>query len=444
MRATSFFSDLMAALLERRVDLSPQVETEPVLELCEALLTDRGEVSSMRLAAEILQKYHAMGQKEKLAFFTYLVDEMDLDTVAVQHAAAAYEAEPGRDTLAALNRTAEPRRQELFRRLNHAPDGTAQLVRMRLDLLRLQAGAPELARIDLDFVHLFTSWFNRGFLVLRRIDWGTPARILEKIIEYEAVHAIRDWEDLRRRLTPPDRRCYAFFHPAMADEPLIFVEVALSQGVPGSIQQVLAQARQPLPIERTDTAVFYSISNCQTGLRGISFGSSLIKQVVEDLRHDLPNLQSFVTLSPIPGLSRWLKERAVSMGDVDAERRLQLAAEGDLAALAAEAPALRAGAVEYLVDARRSDGMPADAVARFHLGNGAVLHDVHAMADTSANGLKQSCGVMVNYLYDLKTLERNHEDFAQRRKVAVSPGLARLARLPMAAKGKGGDDQYAS
>lgn len=445
MKATGFFSDLMAALLERRTDKVNLAGSVPLFELCEQLLTERGEVSGVRLAAEILHRYRDLDEAERRAFFLDLAGRMDIDPAAVQKAAASYAENPSPATLSALNRLSEPRRQELFRRLNQAQGATAELVRMRLDLLRLQADLPELSRIDLDFKHLFLSWFNRGFLVLRRIDWTTPANILEKIIEYEAVHAINDWDDLRRRLLPPDRRCYAFFHPVMPDEPLIFVEVALSKGIPGSIQQVLAQARQPLPVERTDTAVFYSISNCQEGLRGVSFGNSLIKQVVEDLRHDFPNLTSFVTLSPIPGLVRWLKARsepkAEGGADPIAQRLLRLATAGDMAALAAEGPALRGAAVEYLAEARRADGLPIDPVARFHLGNGASLHDVHAMADTSANGLAQSCGAMVNYLYELKTLERNHEDFVQRRKVAISPSLSRLVRLSTNTQRRNGNGQ---
>ncbi len=196
----------------------------------------------------------------------------------------------------------------MIRRLNRAPGGTSELVSMRADLLHLMKGNKELAALDRDVVHLLSSWFNRGFLVLRRIDWSTPANILEQIIRYEAVHEIRDWNDLRRRIDPIDRRCYAFFHPALNDEPLIFVEVALTETIPGAIAPLLAEQRQPVPIERARTAVFYSISNTQRGLGGISFGSFLIKQVVEELRRELPKLDTFVTLSPVPGFMTWLKQ----------------------------------------------------------------------------------------------------------------------------------------
>ena len=213
---------------------------------------------------------------------------------------------PAAAAVAELHQAAEPRRQELIRRLNLAPGGTAQLVQMREALLSLLADDDSLRAVDRDFVHLFASWFNRGFLVLRRIDWTTPAHILEKIIRYEAVHAIENWDDLRNRLAPPDRRCYAFFHPQLVDEPLIFVEVALTKDVPDAIAPLLDLARPVIGAQEATTAVFYSISNTQKGLGGISFGNFLIKQVVEELKQDLPNLQTFVTLSPVPGFAGWL------------------------------------------------------------------------------------------------------------------------------------------
>ncbi|MBZ0124470.1 MAG: malonyl-CoA decarboxylase, partial [Roseovarius sp.] len=265
-----------------------------------------------------------------------------------------------------------------------------------------------LMALDLDFRHLFASWFNRGFLVLRPISWESPAHILEKIIAYEAVHAIGSWEDLRRRVEPADRRCFAFFHPAMPDEPLIFVEVALTRGTPGSVQALLAGDREVLDDEKADTAVFYSISNCQAGLASISFGNSLIKQVAADLSLELPGLRTFVTLSPIPGFTAWLKaEELVHDPGDDTQMRM-------LAAF-------------YLLRAKRGNGQPLDPVARFHLDNGASVHQVHARADTSPNGLKQSQGVMVNYLYDLARVTQNHERFAASSQIAASSEVRALA-----------------
>ena len=332
---------------------------------------------------------------------------MDIDPQQVRDTLQAYEAEPGKASYRAYMSAAEPPRQELIRRLNMLPGATGRLVQMRADLLRLGKGDPALAALDLDFRHLFASWFNRGFLVLRRISWESPAHILEKIIAYEAVHAIDSWDDLRRRLEPADRRCFAFFHPAIPDEPLIFVEIALTRGVAGSVQALLSEERDAIPAEAADTAVFYSISNCQAGLANISFGNSLIKQVAADLSLELPGLKTFVTLSPIPGLMGWLaKERA----------------EGDLSD-----DQLRALAARYLVAAKRPDDRPLDPVARFHLGNGALVHKVHAQADLSDKGLRQSGGVMVNYLYDLAKVSQNHERYAATHAVAVSSEIRSLA-----------------
>ncbi|MBS9722013.1 malonyl-CoA decarboxylase [Tianweitania sp. BSSL-BM11] len=434
VKSSSFFADFINTLLERTPWMDTSTAGKPTTEMCEALFTGRGEISGIRTASTILARYEQMDPSEQADFFQYLTEKLDVDAQAVQSAAKAYADHPDGQRLEALYRVAEPRRQELLRRLNQAPGATGRLVRMRLDLLNLMKAHPQFARADLDFVHLFKSWFNRGFLVLRHIDWRTPANILEKIIEYEAVHAINSWDELRRRLLPPDRRCFAFFHPAMPDEPLIFVEVALVNGIPGSIQSLLAETRPHLDPNKADTAVFYSISNCQEGLRGISFGNSLIKQVVEELSSELPHLKNFVTLSPIPGLARWMEQRSQD-GDELAAR--VLAASRDkpekLEPLRIE---LRQLAAHYLVDQKRDDGLPLDAVARFHLGNGALVHEVHAMADSSPNGMRQSCGAMVNYLYDLRTVEQNHEEFLMGRTVASSRDIKALARSASAAKGK--------
>ena len=295
--------DLLTTLFERRLDRAVSGSTEPLPEMCRALLSGRGEVSGMKLAQQVLARYQAGSTEERINFFTFLSEEMDVDPEKVAEAARVYAENPDASNLEALLEVAEPPRQELLRRLNQAPGGTAALVSMRVDLMRAAKANLSLERVDLDFRHLFASWFNRGFLVLRRITWESPANILEKIIQYEAVHEIHSWADLRLRLEPPDRRLFAFFHPAMPDDPLIFVEVALTQGVPGAIGPILTQDRSPLPPQNADTAVFYSISNCQSGLRGISFGNSLIKQVVEVLARDIPGLSRFVTLSPIPGLA---------------------------------------------------------------------------------------------------------------------------------------------
>ncbi|MEM8555226.1 MAG: malonyl-CoA decarboxylase [Pseudomonadota bacterium] len=407
----SLLADLTSTLFDRkalRLRLGPR-DDRSIEALCRDLLTSRGEVSGVTLASSVIDAYTGLDRQGKLAFFQFLTAEMDLDTDALSAASARYRDAPDPTAYRALMHLAEPRRQELARRMNQVPGATASLVRMRRDLLSFLAEAPELKRLDMDFKHLFKSWFNRGFLVLRPINWESPAHILEKIIAYEAVHAIHSWDDLRRRLQPPDRRCFAFFHPAMPDEPLIFVEVALTRGIPGSVQDLLAQGRQPLEPEDADTAVFYSISNCQEGLAGISFGNSLIKQVAEDLSRDLPGLKTFVTLSPIPSLMQWLSSQG-------------------LAAQAQDPDALRKLAAYYLASVKRNGGQPQDPVARFHIGNGAVLHDVHAGADVSTNGMAQSGGAMVNYLYDLSKVAKNHQSYADDGKVPVSSQIAALVR----------------
>ena len=302
---------------------------------------------------------------------------------------------------------------------------------MRADLLGLLRDEPGLARIDADFRHLLGSWFNRGFLVMQPIDWNTPAAVLEKIIAYEAVHEIDSWEELRRRVGPEDRRCFAFFHPSMPNEPLVFVEVALTREVPGSIQEVLASERERVAADSAKTAVFYSISNCQVGLKGVSFGAFLIKQVAEDLAHDLPKLETFVTLSPVPGFAGWLAAEAgrdpdlpaaqaltaLNRNDWDDDAKRQEAVKGQVLPLSAQ----------YFLDMKRTDGLPPDPVARFHLGNGAQLLDIHWMGDKSEKGIAQSHGLMVNYLYDLDKIEENHEAYVSDGKIAASRKVRNLA-----------------
>ncbi len=429
-------NDLLTTVLERGARLidwrgSERPSPEALAGHCADLLSSKGEATGVALAARILEGYDHLDAEGHRAFFQTLAADYDPDPEAVQDAALRYAAERSSQALAALLTVAEPRRQEVLRRLNLAPGGTRRLVAMRADLLGLLGDEPELARIDADFLHMFGSWFNRGFLVMHHIDWNTPAVILEKITAYEAVHEIDSWEELRRRVVPEDRRCFAFFHPSMPDEPLVFVEVALTRAVPGSIQAVLAPERDRVAPGEATTAVFYSISNCQQGLKGVSFGAFLIKQVAEDLAHALPKLDTFVTLSPVPDLSRWLGGEAKRDPDLPAARALDLLrSEGwrDDAKREADLKALLLPlAARYFIDARRGDGQPPDPVARFHLGNGAKLLDIHWMGDTSGKGLAQSFGIMVNYLYDLDKIEEHHEAYATEGKVTASRKIRNLA-----------------
>ncbi len=441
---TSFFGELLQSitdrgrgLLDRRRSRAGAVlaRSEDFVELCEDLLSGRGEASGVALAREILSRYAALKTGPRIAFFEALASRFGPDRGRLATAVAAWEKDPSDHTAAELHHAAEPRRMELFRRLNLAQNGTAALVDMREDLLDALVHRDDLAIIDADFIHLFSSWFNRGFLVLRRIHWSSPAIILEKIIRSEAVHEIHDWNDLRRRIDPPDRRCYAFFHPALVDEPLIFVEVALTRAIPDAIGPILAGKRDALDPMRATTAVFYSISNCQRGLAGVSFGNFLIKQVVEEISREMSRLSTFVTLSPVPDFARWLaRERELANSQVlDEDDRVALShldTEGwwqTDAADVVEEPLMRAAAW-YFLRAKNRRGLPVDPVARFHLGNGARLEQIDWLADTSPKGIAQSHGIMVNYLYDLEDIEQNHEAFAETRTVVAANPVRRLLR----------------
>jgi malonyl-CoA decarboxylase len=442
---TTFFSEMLQSIADRSRALIKRERREPahersagLIELCEDLLSGRGEASGVALAQEILTRYAEMTTGPRIAFFELLGRTFGHDQPRIDRAIAAWRQSPSDATAADLHAASEPRRLELFRRLNLAPGGTAALVRMREQLLDAMDHREDLSVVDNDFVHLFSSWFNRGFLVLRRIDWSTSASILEKIIRYEAVHEIRDWADLRRRIDPPDRRCYAFFHPALVDEPLIFVEVALTRAIPGAIAPILSDKRDPVEPKRATTAVFYSITNCQRGLTGVTFGHFLIKQVVEELSRDIPSVDKFVTLSPAPNFADWLnRERgrsgSAAIDDADRAALAPLDSDGWLrspdVAEGMREPFLRAAAWYYL-RARNGRGLPVDAVARFHLGNGARLERLHWLGDTSERALKQSYGMMVNYLYDLDYIERNHEAYAQHRAVVAAGAVTRLLPMP--------------
>ncbi|AEF53785.1 malonyl-CoA decarboxylase [Marinomonas posidonica] len=392
----SMMMELLSHIFDRRYRPLAKNKTESdssIIVLADNLIGTAGESSGLTLATQILDRFETLEDEDKLSFFNHLSSNMDINPVDVEGALADYKEQPSKKTYLRYMESVEPRRQELIRRLNQVAGATGKLVNMRADLLRLKGKSDALAALDLDFRHLFVSWFNRGFLVLRPINWETPAHILEKIIAYEAVHAIDSWDDLRRRMQPEDRCCFAFFHLSMPDEPLIFVEVALTHGIANSVQSVLSEDREEILISEADTAVFYSISNCQRGLNSISFGNSLIKQVVTDLSSRFSNLKNFVTLSPIPSLMTWAQQQSI---DTTSEPF------NDMKSLAAH----------YLLNEKGQSGKPLDPVARFHLGNGAKIHAIHNDADLSDKGIRQSGGAMVNYLYELKNVSENHEKFA--------------------------------
>ncbi len=390
----------------------------------DAVLSATGEVSSLVSAHSLLNQIESMDDSRLAALMTDIATRFDLEGTRLAAAAAAYAADPDAGKLADIAAIAEPRWMELFRRLNATDGGTVRLVRLRQRLLRLTAQSPDITRLDSGLKSLLRMWFNPGFLILQPIDWSTPANILEKIIAYEAVHAISSWDDLRARLAPEDRRCFGFFHPSMPEEPLIFVEVALTEDIPRNIESVLVIDREALPAASANTAVFYSISNCQAGLAGISFGNFLIKRVAQELKQEFPDLKRFVTLSPVPGLMRWLRKNVPDLATVfdtgDAGFWNGEAAQHEAAFLAA--------AMRYFIEPDREDGWPNDPVARFHLGNGAILEQLNFGADRSAKGMQQSGGLMVNYLYDLDVVEANHETFHATRAVPLSAMLRRLGQ----------------
>ena len=386
-------------------------------QLAKSLLSQRGEASGAVIARQLHDVLRKLAMEDRRKFQRFLATGFAPDATALRAAAQTYLSQPSAEAAASLAQAADPPRQELLRRMNMAAGGTSALVAMRKEIAGRLRDEPVLKLLDSDLKHLFASWFNRGFLQLRRIDWQSPAAVLERLIAYEAVHEIHGWDDLRRRLAP-DRRCFAFFHPALPDDPLIFVEVALVEGLAGAVQPLLIQdgdddaARERA--SRADTAIFYSISNCQDGLRGISFGNFLIKQVVEELKGELPHLVQFSTLSPVPGFRRWLTRRAAATNDPVIASLARAETGADWLANAKSDLSLRQTIMRvcaiYLTRHASAEDR-ADPVAHFHLGNGARLERINWLGNTAARGIQESFGIMVNYLYDVATIESNHEAF---------------------------------
>ncbi len=443
MGQSSFFNELLTSIAERGRSFADFGKTRTrdrsaadIIDMCHALLTGKGEASGIALALEILTSYTSLTDGEKTLFFEALGEDFSVSQHDTLGAAQAYLNNPTPEHLINLSAAAEPKRLELLRRLNQAPDATLSLVKMRADLLNRITVAPALKPIDHDFVSIFGSWFNRGFLELRRIDWQTPASILEKIIEHEAVHSLDGWDDLRSRIDPPDRHLYGFFHPRLNDEPLIFVEIALCDRIVDSIDTILSEKREHTDPSAATVAIFYSISNCQDGLKGIPLGSFLIKQVVEDLRHRFKGLRTFSTLSPLPSFRNWLNRQIELQGEIEDSGLRQVLAQLEQESWWLDeqlsrhiARQLLPLAAHFLCNARDSAGRIVDPVARFHLGNGARLERLNWNADTGADGLRKSCGVMVNYLYDLDEIERNHEQFASTGLVNAAQSVKRLTRM---------------
>ena len=438
--------------------LSPHLD-DPDVELLRAqmracLAARGGEVSARARAAGLGRAYLSLSAAGRLRFLRLLASEFGPDRAMVDQAARAL-AEAADDSARAtaeqaLRAALEPPRLKLLTQFNALPEGVKFLVDLRAELMRLARDEPLLSALEGDLKGLLASWFDVGFLEMQRVTWRSPALVLERIMAYEAVHAIQGWDDLKNRLDS-DRRLYAFFHPRMPDEPLIFVEVALVKSMAGNVQDLLDTAAPLGDVEAADTAIFYSINNAQRGLAGISFGNFLIKTVVDDLSHQFPQIRTFATLSPLPGFSRWLIRRLedgeaglLTAAEHHALTRISngLGAKGSLKALLsapdwateprlAEAvqPVLIRLAARYLTREKRAGGFQAlDPVAHFHLSNGARIERINGRADLSANGLTQSAGLMVNYLYDLGHIEANHEAYSTSGAVAMSGRIRALLK----------------
>ena len=394
-----------------------------------------GEVSARIRAARLGETYLRLDAGGRHEFLRLIALEFGPDPQAVNHAHAAYQAAIGMseqwDAEAGLRAAMHSARIRVLTQFNALPQGVKFLVDLRADLLGFVDQDAELAALDRELEACLTTWFDVGFLELSRVTWSSPAALLEKLIQYEAVHEIRSWTDLKNRLDS-DRRCYAFFHPRMPMEPLIFVEVALTDRLADSVQSLLDENAPVFNAQRADTAIFYSISNTQTGLRGVSFGNFLLKRVIDDLKRDFPRLKCFATLSPLPQLSSWVKRNPGLLENIDID--LASLQSGEWAGNKSLARRLRDPlmqlAARYLHQTRQGTALsgPLDPVARFHLGNGARIERLNWLADTSPKGFKQSFGLMVNYLYNPDEIESNVEAFGSDGKIAASASVRRLAR----------------
>lgn len=411
------------------------------------LISERGESNALSMANDVVNNYHKLAKDQHVSFFTFLFEKLNPQSDAVLKAAQNFAADCSARNYIQLQKVSESPRQEFFRRLNRASQGTAAVVQMRRDLLQLLDKKPELAAVDFDMRHLLSSWFNPGFLKMHQVDWKSPAEVLEKLIQHEAVHAIDGWDDLRRRLQP-DRRCFAFFHPQLPSEPLIFVEVALLPEIPTVITPLVDKKAETVDqASQYKVAVFYSISNCESGLRGVSMGNFLIKRVAEHLHAEFPGIKTFVTLSPIPGFMDWVaaganmgegvpidrlkpnlktaRDAALTVLKLGSQSWGERVADGwhpDHASDKEKEALLRLASIYLGLASTGRDGNP---VAKFHLGNGAKLHLVNWAGDLSRKGLRQSAGLMVNYLYDLGSVEDNHERFANG-EIVFSRAVGRL------------------
>ena len=414
----SLFEGIFSKLFENKY-ISPRnifsdfKTKDSITGLLDKVINCKGEASALAYSETLMIKIENLNDKKLLDFFLMLSKDYDFDNQELLQSVNNYANNNSNQNYTSMTSKFNSKRMEIFKNLNSIERGTIRLVNIRERLLNLIKENIELKKVDIDLSNLFKNWFNRGFLVTHPITWDTSAKILEKIIKYEAVHEISSWLDLRNRLKPEDRRCYSFFHPTMEDEPLIFVEVALTSEVPSKIDDILDLNRAKTNPKKFKTAVFYSISNCQKGLKGISFGNFLLKQVVMDLKKEFPSLETFVTLSPVPGFNKWLKQNNPTLHDKIIDKDSILSVEKEILN----------SSIEYFFEAKHKDGLPLDPVQRFHLSNGASLDKIHFMGNPSNKGIANSLGLMVNYKYQMDNLEKNHEQYFSRETISSSKSL---------------------
>ena len=415
-------ADAGKELLHKTLPIKKNLET--LLELCDDLISYKGVASGIAIAREISEIYLSLSKEDKKKFFIAVDEKFKPNLEAAEKKSLEFIKNKNTNTLKELSSLAEGNRQEFIRRMNMAPNGTAFLVSMREDLLRFVLEDSSLSNLDEDFRHLFRSWFNPGFLRLERITWDTKAAVLERIISYEKVHKIKDMTDLKRRLDE-DRRFYAYFHPVLPDEPLIFVQVAFTQGLASSVQDIIKPMTPNQP--KADTATFYSISNCQQGLTSVTLGNFLIKRVVYEIQQENPKIKHFGTLSPLPGFAEWVnyveenKLRSI-LGSEDYEKVKFLRSTdikiGD-PRIIEHKKIIKKLAVHYLIK-EKVNGKPVNAVTRFHLGNGASIENIVINGNISDYGYNESFGIMVNYIYHLDKLEKIHEEYISNHQISYS------------------------
>jgi malonyl-CoA decarboxylase len=405
-------------------------DLDSILSLCDDLISNKGAAFGITVARDITELYQTLSIENKILFFKSINEKYRPSFTKVNKAIDVYKNSQNEKTLSDLFKVSEGKRRELFMRMNMAPNGTSIIVSLREDLLKILKENKDLVSLDEDLKHLFKSWFNPGFLKLKKITWDTKAAILEKIIKYERVHHMKDMNELKRRLGE-DRRFFSYFHPALEDEPIIFVQVALTNGLGRSIQEITKQSSGDE--KKYDTATFYSISNCQEGLSRVTLGNFLIKRVVYEIQEELPHIKNFGTLSPIPGFVEWfsyLEESKIKniLGNIKNQDLMFLKSKdlkiGDKRIIDNKEAIIKLVS-HYIVNEKNSDGFPVNDVSRFHLGNGAIVEDIIINANISDVGFKRSFGVMVNYLYELKNIEKNHEEYMNKKKVILSDKLKR-------------------